>query len=171
MTWRCSSGSVASASVSDACAASVVVGLVLGSSSRTSSHGIARRWRMWSTATLRATRRIQAENGTSRGSYLWSFVISFANTCWVTSSASWSSRTMLRDVAVDVVGVADVEEAERLLVALLGAGDGLGDEAAGVGVVLEAGRAAEVTRSTPAPGVLLGARVLLGAVHEPKVGR
>ena len=59
-----------------------------------------------------------------------STVISFANTCCVTSSASWSSRTMLRDVAVDVVGVADVEEAERLAVALLGARDGLRDDPA-----------------------------------------
>ena len=49
--------------------ADVVLAAVL-SSSRTSSQGIARRWRMWSTATLRATRRIQAEKGTSRGSYL-----------------------------------------------------------------------------------------------------
>ena len=49
----------------------VVVGAsTRGSSSRTSSHGMARRWRMWSTATLRATRRIHAANGTSRCSYL-----------------------------------------------------------------------------------------------------
>ena len=54
---------------------------------------------------------------------------------------------MLRDVAVDVVGVLQVEEADRLLVALLGAGDGLGDDAVAVGalsssVVLERKRPA-----------------------------
>ena len=35
---------------------------------RTSSHGTGRRARMWSIAALCATRRIQAENGTTRGS-------------------------------------------------------------------------------------------------------
>ena len=44
---------------------------------------------------LRATLRIQAVNGTVRGSYLWMAEISFMNTCWVQSSASCCSRTML----------------------------------------------------------------------------
>ena len=41
------------------------------------------------------------------------------------------------DVAVDVVGVADVQEAEGLLVAGLGAGDGLRDQAVAVGTLGE----------------------------------
>ena len=72
---------------------------------------------------LCATRRIQAENGTSRGSYLRIAVMS-------------SREDVLRDVlslvlvandaaheAVDVVGVADVQVAEGILIALLGACD------------------------------------------------
>ena len=88
MTSRCSSGSVSSASRSaiDVCCESPKS--LRSSSSRTSSHGMARRARMWSTATLRATRRIQAANGTERCSYFGSTTISFAKTCCVTSSAS-----------------------------------------------------------------------------------
>ena len=63
--------------------------------SKTSSQGTGRRWRSESIATLRATRRIHAVNGTSRGSYLWITDISLMNTVWVTSSASWASRRML----------------------------------------------------------------------------
>ena len=61
----------------------------------TSSQGTGRRWRSESIATLRATLRIHAVNGTSRGSYLWITDISFMNTVWVASSASWASRRML----------------------------------------------------------------------------
>src|SRR6202050_1030097 len=62
----------------------------------TSSTGIMRWWRGWSTARLRATRMTHAKNGPSRSSYLPITWVSFANTCWVTSSASWESCRMLR---------------------------------------------------------------------------
>ena len=55
----------------------------------TSSAGIARRERMWSSAALRDTRMIQAAKGTSRCSYFRIAVISLAKTFWVMSSASW----------------------------------------------------------------------------------
>ena len=50
---------------------------------------VARRTRTTSTATLWDIRSSQATNGTSRCSYLEIAVMSLANTCWVTSLASW----------------------------------------------------------------------------------
>ena len=117
-----------------------------GSSSRTSSQGTARRARMWSTATLRATRRIHAANGTSRCSYLGRVVISFVKTCWVTSSASKLVADDAPHVSVDVVHVAEVEEAQGLLVAGLGAGDGLGDDPVQFRAFVELGAALKAPR-------------------------
>ena len=69
---------------------------MLVSGSITFSVGVSRLARSWSIATLRAMRSSHAKNGTPRSSYLTIAVISFANTCCVTSSASWSSRTIER---------------------------------------------------------------------------
>src|SRR6185295_18396205 len=93
-TVRWSSGSSPSASRSERPYSDAVWSL-RALDGRGSSVGVGRRARRWSTATLRATRRIQAENGTSRCSYRGRTVMSFVKTCWVMSSASCSSRTML----------------------------------------------------------------------------
>jgi len=74
-------------------------------------------------------------------------------------------------VAVDVVGVTDVEKAQRLLVALLGAGHRACNEAARLGVVVKAGRAPEMTFEHARARALLGSCVLLGLVDEPQVRR
>ena len=91
---RCSSGSAASASLRHWRRADPTCSST-GSLIRTSSTGIWRRARMWSRAALRATRVIQAANGTERSSYLRIALISFAKMSWVMSCASWGSRTML----------------------------------------------------------------------------
>ena len=67
ITSRCSAGSASSASCRSA-KRSLPLTSTSMSLERTSSHGIGRRVRMWSIAALCATRRIQAENGTTRGS-------------------------------------------------------------------------------------------------------
>ena len=98
---------------------------------------------MWSTATLRATRMIQAENGTSRGSYFGELGHQLREHVLRDVLGLVVVAHDARDVAVDVVRVVDVEVAERLAVALLGAHDGLGDGAVAGLVVDEAAGAAE----------------------------
>ena len=101
---------------------------------------------MWSTATLRATRMIHAENGTSRGSYFSSLRHQLREDVLRDVLGLEVVAHDARDVAVDVIGVADVQEAERLAVALLGAHDRLVDRAVGRLVVGEAARAPETAR-------------------------
>ena len=166
-TWRWSSGSVASASVS-ACWRS-------GRrrrrrcSWRTSSHGIARRWRMWSIATLRATRMIQAENGTSRASYLRQHGHQLREHVLSDVLGLVLVADRLRHVAVDVVGVADVEEAQRLTVALLGPRDGARDQALTLRVALDARSTAELTGQDTGRRVRLGGREGPAALDEPEL--
>ena len=99
------------------------------SASLTSSMGMARLARMWSKAALRATRRIQAVNGTSflvfvdRRDQLGEDVLDDVF-CLV---------TVLNEavyIAVQVRGIANVEEMQRLPVAVLGVPDGLLHESA-----------------------------------------
>jgi hypothetical protein len=61
----------------------------------TSRQGTLRRVRRWSRVALRATLRIQAAKGASRGSYLPITLISLMKTSWVMSSAWWRSLTKL----------------------------------------------------------------------------
>ena len=88
--------------------------------SMTSSQGTGRRWRSESIATLRATLRIHAVNGTWRGSYLWITEISFMNTVWVDVLGLVGIAQDAQHVAVDVVLVAEVEEADGIVVPRLG---------------------------------------------------
>ncbi len=125
-TWRCSSGSVASASRrSSARSRAESSSPPWPCSSRTSSQGIARRWRMWSTATLRATRMIHAENGTSRGSYFGELRHQLREHVLRDVFGLEVVAHDARHVAVHVIRVAHVEEAERFAITLLRADDRL----------------------------------------------